>query len=105
MGGVVFISDKILVDIIWCIIGGCACFATSFLVVGFRSPRIGLERRIEYGLASALGAFAVNMLALKYFPDKIEPTDAPAYSILIALFGLTRILNFIAKKYGLGDKQ
>lgn len=45
------------------------------------------------------------MLALKYFPDKMEPADAPAYSILIALFGLTRILNFVAKKYGLGDKQ
>ena len=91
-----FVSDKILVDIIWCVIGGCTCFVTSFLVVSFRSPRLCLSRKIEYGLVSALGAFAV---------DKIEPTDAPAYSILIALFGLTRILNFIAKKYGLGDKQ
>lgn len=100
-----FVSDKILADIIWCAIGGCTCFVTSLLVVGFRSPRPRLSRRIEYGLVSALGAFAVNMLALKYFPDKIEPADAPAYSILIALFGLTRILNFIAKKYGLGDKQ
>lgn len=100
-----FISDKTLIDIIWCTIGGCTCFATSLLVVGFRTPRPRLGRRIEYGLISALGAFAINMLALKYFPDKVEPMDVPAYSILIALFGLTRVLDFIAKKYGLGDKQ
>lgn len=38
--------------------------------------------------------------AAKYFPEKFDLADAPAFSIIIGLFGIGRVLRFISNRFG-----
>ena len=81
--------------------GGLACAITSFLVGSFFKRPAEIKRRIEYAAISGAGAVAICWLGCKYFPDRFEAWDSVPYSILIGLFGIGRVLDWIAKRYGL----
>ena len=81
--------------------GGAACALTSFLVAAFLKKPDSTRRRIEYALISGTGAIALCWLASKYFPERFEPWDSIPYSILIGFFGIGRVLEWVAKRYGI----
>lgn len=80
--------------------GGIACGLTSFLVADYSNPRVKLRKRTEYAVLSGIGAMSICYYAAKYFPDKFDLADAPAFSIIIGLFGIGRVLRFISNRFG-----
>lgn len=93
---------ELLITLLWCLIGGVACFFTAILTAGYRKPRPSLSRRCEYAAINGLGAMALGFLSLKYFPDEVRPEDIPAYSILCGISGLQRVLDFVMQRLGFG---
>ena len=85
--------------------GGLVCGVTSFLVGSFFKNPEDLKRRVEYAAISGVGAVAICWLACKYYPERFEPWDSIPYSILIGLFGIGRVLDFLAKRYGIESKK
>ncbi len=81
--------------------GGVLCAITSFLLASYLKKPAVVLKRIEYALISGFGSFAICWIAFRKFPDKFEAIDAIPYSIFIGLFGIGRVIDFIAKKYGL----
>ncbi|WP_295365768.1 hypothetical protein [uncultured Succinivibrio sp.] len=81
--------------------GGMACGVTSFLVSSFFKKPPEFERRIYYALISGIGAMAICWLGYRYFPERFEPWDAIPYGVMIGLFGIGRVLDWIAKRYGI----
>ena len=81
--------------------GGLCCSVTSFLIGSFFKKPKEVIKRIEYGLISGIGSIAICWLAVRYYPDQFEPFDAIPYSILIGFLGIGRVLEWIAKKYGI----
>lgn len=82
-------------------LGGMACGVTSFLVSSFFKKPPELIRRIYYALISGIGAMAICWLGYRYFPERFEAWDAVPYGVMIGLFGIGRVLDWIAKRYGL----
>lgn len=82
-------------------LGGMACSVTSFLVSSFFKKPPEFIRRIYYALISGIGAMAICWLGYRYFPERFESWDAVPYGVMIGLFGIGRVLDWIAKKYGL----
>ncbi len=87
------------------VLGGIACGITSFLVCSFFKKPVTVIRRAEYAAISGIGTTAICWLALRYFPERFEPWDAIPYGIMIGLFGIGRVLDWIAKKYGLESRK
>ena len=85
--------------------GGLACALTSFLVSSFFKRPEQTVRRVQYAMISGLGAVAICWLGCKYFPERFDVTDSIPYSILIGLFGIGRVLDWIAKKYGIETNE
>ena len=85
--------------------GGLACALTSFLVSSFFKRPEQTVRRVQYAMISGLGAVAICWLGCKYFPERFDVTDSIPYSILIGLFGIGRVLDWIAKKYGIETSE
>ena len=85
--------------------GGAVCAITSFLVATFLKKPDSVKRRIEYALISGTGSFALCWLASKYFPDRFDPWDSIPYSILIGFLGIGRVLEWVAKRYGIEGVQ
>ncbi len=81
--------------------GGILCALTSFLLASYLKKPAAVIRRLEYALISGFGSFALCWIAYRKFPERFEPIDAIPYSIIIGLFGIGRIIDWIAKKYGL----
>ena len=81
--------------------GGMACGVTSFLVSSFFKKPPEFERRIYYALISGIGAMSIYWLGYRYFPERFEPWDAIPYGVMIGLFGIGRVLDWIAKRYGI----
>ena len=44
---------------------------------------------------------AICWLGYRYFPERFEAWDAVPYGVMIGLFGIGRVLDWIAKRYGL----
>ncbi len=86
------------------VVGGVLCAVTSFLLGSYLKKPAAVIRRIEYALISGFGSFALCWIAYRKFPEKFEPIDAIPYSIIIGLFGIGRVIDWIAKKYGLEGK-
>lgn len=82
-------------------LGGMACGVTSFLVSSFFKKPPEFERRVYYALISGIGAMAICWLGYRYFPERFEPWDAIPYGVMIGLFGIGRVLDWIAKRYGI----
>lgn len=85
--------------------GGIACGVTSFLIGSFLKKPEQVLKRVEYSLMSGIGATAICWLAVKYYPDRFDPIDSIPYSILIGFLGIGRVLEWIAKKYGIESNQ
>ncbi|WP_143075355.1 hypothetical protein [Succinivibrio dextrinosolvens] len=85
-------------------LGGIGCGVTSFLVSSFLNKPPELIKRIEYALISGFGALAICWLGYRYFPERFEIWDAVPYGIMIGLFGVGRVVDWIAKRYGI-DKD
>lgn len=85
-------------------LGGVICGLTSYLVVSYKAIHTSWKRKTEYAAISALGSVAICYIAYRYFPDKFVVQDIPAASILIGLFGIGRVLDHIAHKFGLQDE-
>lgn len=83
------------------LLGGVACAATSFLIASYLKSPERVLKRVEYALLSGVGAFAICWLANKYFPEKFDKWDSIPYSILIGFFGIGRVIDKIAEKYGI----
>ena len=81
--------------------GGMACSVTSFLVSSFFRRPPEFVRRLYYALISGIGAMAICWLGYRYFPERFEAWDAVPYGVMIGLFGIGRVLDWIAKRYGL----
>lgn len=94
-----------LFDMMMFVGGGLSCAVTSFLVSSFFKKPEDIFKRVEYALISGLGAVAICWLGCKYFPNRFDVTDSIPYSILIGLFGIGRILDWIAKKYGIETSE
>lgn len=92
-------------DLMLFLAGGVACAITSYLVAAFFKKPDNHRQRIVYALISGAGAIAICWLASKYFPERFEPWDSIPYSILIGLFGIGRVLQWIAKRYGVEGIQ
>lgn len=88
----------------WFGIGGITCFVTSFLVAGYRYTHVRIKRRLEYAIISGLGTMAICYFAQKYFPEEFVFSDAPAVGIAIGLFGIGRVIDYVAQKIGLEKK-
>jgi len=85
--------------------GGVVCFITSLLLAKyFNSPK-EKNRRYSYAAISGIGAMAICWLVWRHFPDSFDYYDAIPLSVLIGLFGIGRILNLIAKRYGLEQSE
>ena len=56
-------------------------------------------------IISGIGSFALCWLASKYFPDRFDPWDSIPYSILIGFLGIGRVLEWVAKRYGIEGVQ
>lgn len=84
-------------------LGGVMCGLTSYLVVSYKTIHTSWKHKIEYAIISALGSVAICYIAYRYFPEKFSIQDIPAASILIGLFGIGRILDYIASRFGLND--
>ena len=82
------------------LIGGIACGLTSFLIADFSNPQTSLRKRVEYAVISGIGSMAICYYAAKFFPDKFDLVDAPAFSVFIGLFGIGRVLRFISNRFG-----
>ena len=106
-----FVSEVCVMSseqILYFFLGGISCGITSFLVSTFFKRPENFVRRVEYGAISGIGAVAICWLGYRYFPSRFEAIDAIPYGIMIGLFGIGRVLDWIAKKYGLetgGDKK
>ncbi|WP_406019849.1 hypothetical protein [Succinivibrio sp.] len=44
---------------------------------------------------------AICWLGYRYFPERFDAWDAVPYGVMIGLFGIGRVLDWIAKRYGL----
>lgn len=86
-------------------LGAVLCGLTSYLVVGYKAIHTGVKRKLEYAVISALGAVAICYTAYKYFPDEFHTQDIPAASILIGLFGIGRVLDHVARKFGINHGE
>lgn len=82
-------------------LSGVGCGVTSFLVSSFLNKPPELIKRIEYALISGFGALAICWLGYRYFPERFEIWDAIPYGIMIGLFGVGRVVDWIAKRYGI----
>ncbi|MGN0903418.1 MAG: hypothetical protein ACI4M9_09030 [Succinivibrio sp.] len=91
-------------EVVMFVLGGMACAVTSFLVSSFLRKPSELGQRIYYALISGIGAMAICWLGYRYFPERFEALDAVPYSVMIGMFGIGRVLDWIAKRYGL-DKN
>jgi fluoride ion exporter CrcB/FEX len=85
--------------------GGAVCAITSYLVAAFLKKPDSTRQRIVYALISGVGSFALCWLASKYFPDRFDPWDSIPYSIIIGFLGIGRVLQWVAKRYGIEGVQ
>ncbi len=85
--------------------GGAVCAITSYLVAAFLKKPDSTRQRIVYALISGVGSFALCWLASKYFPDRFDPWDSIPYSIIIGFLGIGRVLEWVAKRYGIEGVQ
>lgn len=106
----VFISEYVMIistlnECLWILVGGLVCGFTSFLVADYSNSRTKLRRRIEYAVISGIGAMAICYYAAKFFPEKFDVTDAPAFSVFVGLFGIGRVLRFISNRFGYSSEN
>ena len=86
-------------------LGGMACSVTSFLVSSFFKKPPEFIRRIYYAMISGIGAMAICWLSYRYFPERFEAWYAVPYGVMIGLLGIGRVLNWIAKRYGIDKNE
>lgn len=93
--------SQVLYSSLLLLFSGAVCGVTSYIIADYRNLHRQFRRRLEYALISAFGSMAICYFAAKYYPDKFSLIDAPAMSVLIGLFGIGRVLCFVANKVGL----
>lgn len=86
------------------ILGGLSCAATSWLVAAYLNKPASKGKRKLYACISGIGATAISWLGWRMVPA-FDPYDAIPVGIMVGLFGLGRVLDTIAKKYGLEERN
>lgn len=84
--------------------GGVSCAITSYLVAAYLGKPASKAKRKLYACISGIGATAISWLGWRLVPA-FDPYDAIPVGIMVGLFGLGRVLDTIAKKYGIEERD
>jgi hypothetical protein len=87
------------------LLGGLSCAITSYLVAVYLGKPSGKAKKRLYACISGIGAMAIAWLGWRVFPSTFEPHDSIPLGIMVGLFGLGRVLDTIARKYGIEERE